>query len=82
MSTKEPFTCPRCLPNEWPGERVAIHSFGQLPCVHVGGEWEPPPLDAWRAGDTHECPLSSRSHLADSACVIYAVQHGDRKYRP
>lgn len=73
--------CPRCLPGEF-GERIDVHTFGQRPCVHVGGEWEPPPPGAWRVGDRHECPLSSHEHVAVSECVVYALAHGDRLYRP
>jgi hypothetical protein len=74
------FECSRCLP-DGTGDRVEVTTFGQLPCVHVGGTWEPPPAGSWRAGDEHDCPLSSRRHVADSACVVYAVRHGDRLYR-
>lgn len=75
------FECPRCLP-DGTGDRIGVTSFDELPCVHVGGEWEPPPPGAWRAGDRHECPLQSREHVAMSACVEYAHRHGDRLYRP
>lgn len=42
----------------------------------------PLPPDAWRAGDVHECPVSSHEHTAGPTCVVYAVHHGDRWYRP